>query len=243
MDTVKLYSTRLLVNLVVFAILAAASSAIFFTTTEWVPELLDYAKCDVASEVVLLPKFYFLREFQDVYPLQDDITDYYEDFVCLLYEYLPSILITALNSVLPIGFGLLIVYERYEPGTELVLNITRCILIRLVSLVIAFFSVYASVSCDYARGCFDDTSGSVEPPTVVGSIKTCTGQPVYQACSNTPDALEVTAWQQENQCPKLLCWETYMGQQLYRLTMVDFLAQVVQSALNSSQWSSIINSP
>jgi len=34
----------------------------------------------------------------------------------------------------------------------------RCILLRLASLAIAFFSVYFTVRCDYARSCYDGTT-------------------------------------------------------------------------------------
>ena len=79
--------------------------------------------------------------------------------------------------------------------------------------MVAFLSLMGKVNCDYARGCIDSAN------KFTYEIKECAvGQPVYKACSN--DNLE------NQECDKPICWETYVGQQLYRLTLIDFLVQV-----------------
>ena len=91
-----------------------------------------------------------------------------DGLVCLAIEYLPSSVVIASNVILPALFTKLIVYERYfvsqtkfrkyiffifryNTDTELVVNLTRCIFLRLASLAIAFYTVYFTVRCDYKQ--------------------------------------------------------------------------------------------
>ena len=88
----------------------------------------------------------------------------------------------------------------------------------------AFITLYNSVNCDYAKGCLERN-----PPhefILLSKNDTdfihekCYGgdaSKVYKSCSN--EKLPKT-------CDKSICWETYVGQELYQLTLIDFLVQV-----------------
>ena len=86
----------------------------------------------------------------------------------------------------------------------------------------AFITLYTSVNCDYATGCFERNPGHEfillnNNDTDVVIFDKCYNNTVYKSCSN------------ENlpqKCEKSICWETYVGQELYQLTLIDFLVQV-----------------
>ena len=125
-DVLLLYLVRIVVNLMILAMLAGSFFAIYYVTVIGVPDLLDdnpYCKGQGEGEPSLA-----------------------KDLECFLIDYIPTLTITACNMVLPMIFGILIKYEKYPAGRELVFNLTRSIFLRLSTLVMAFFSVYAAVS-------------------------------------------------------------------------------------------------
>ena len=125
-----------------------------------------------------------------------------------MIEYSPSIFITVFNFILPMLFAVLVSYEKLEAGRALMNILFWRFFLRLFSLVIAFFSVYSVVQCDYALRCEIEPCNGIFPPK-------------YQTCYNTQlvDSAE---------CDKPLCWETYLGKQFYFLTLFDFVVQVGQ---------------
>lgn len=129
---------------------------------------------------------------------------------CLMIEYLPSIVVTVANLTIPFLFTIIIEYEKYEANTTLSLNLARCIFLRLASLLITLISLLSKVNCNYAKGCLADGAFNV--------TNSCEDGIAYQACTNVN--LDNGA------CEKPLCWETYVGQQFYKLTLVDLIAQV-----------------
>ena len=103
---------------------------------------------------------------------------------------------------------MMIEFEDYEENTKLILNIARIFALRMVSLVFLIFTIYSQVSCDYVEGCFDENDLHDK----------CRLDPTrYRSCTNI--GLPET-------CKKPICWETYVGQELYKLTLIDFLVQV-----------------
>ncbi len=120
-DRINLTAVRIAVNAFALVCLTLTATGIYFLVAEGVPTLKDINGCEAEDN----------------------------DFVCLMFEYLPSMAVTLANLVLPLLFSMLIVYERYEANVELIINLTRCILLRLASLAIAFYSVYFTVKCDY----------------------------------------------------------------------------------------------
>lgn len=145
-----------------------------------------------------------------------------EDFKCFALEYIPSITITAANIILPFVFTSIIAFERYSSRKELAINLTRCVFIRLASLVIAFLSIFFVIRCDYALGCLDN-QGNLDVITDDRNCSLSQNEITMQACSNRG--------LNEAKCPKYTCWETFLGQQFYKLTMTDFIVQASMTFL------------
>ena len=68
-----------------------------------------------------------------------------EDFQILLIGFLPSIVITALNFLVPILFRAFIRFERYSATFEIKLTLVRTIMLRLASLLILVLTLYGSL--------------------------------------------------------------------------------------------------
>ena len=141
--------------------------------------------------------------------IQIDYTDI-NYLKCLSIEYLPSIFVTFSNLAIPFVFTKLIDYEKYEANTKLSLNLFRSIFLRLASILVTLISLEQKVNCDYSKRCF----GSIDPDFACDNS-------THQSCANENDQT----------CSKPICWETYVGEQLYKLTIVDFIVQVCKILL------------
>ena len=65
---------------------------------------------------------------------------------CFMYEYLPSITVTGGNLLLPFIFTILIRMENYSnKNMELFFNLSRCIALKLASLMVALLSMKVKV--------------------------------------------------------------------------------------------------
>lgn len=206
----KLTLVRVGINLLAVALLLGTGAVIYLLVSEWVPNLLESGDCNA-----------------DTSPT--DILTELSGFTCLLAEYLPSIAITFVNMTLPLLFTRLIVYERYAKNAELIINLTRCILLRLAALAIAFYSVYFTVRCEYVKGCYDGDTvdnlhlGSHNSNAEDNEFECQENEIIVQACSNDPFAETLSS--EGSYCRKPICWETYVGQELYKLTVTDLLVQ------------------
>jgi len=137
----------------------------------------------------------------------EDTSDTGELVLCFLVEYMASITITLANTILPAVFNAIIKYEKYTPKTHLLVNLGRNISIRIASLVLTIASQYQIANCDYS--CLGPESDR---------LVACSDPNLGAACSNS----QLT----ESSCRRGICWENYVGQQFFKLTLIDFIAQV-----------------
>ncbi|XP_035390937.1 transmembrane channel-like protein 7 isoform X1 [Electrophorus electricus] len=113
--------------------------------------------------------------------IQAQASQQYTFIVALIFEYLPSIVITMANFITPIIFTIIISFEDYSPAFEIRFTLLRCVFMRLASIGVLLFSLWSQIRCP------------------------------------------------ETDCPcgynkKLYpCWETHVGQEMYKLLIFDFL--------------------
>nr|XP_033816965.1 transmembrane channel-like protein 4 [Geotrypetes seraphini] len=110
-------------------------------------------------------------------------------FLGLLVQYLPSIVITAATTILPIFFNVFSRLEKYSLTWEIKLTLIRCVFLRLASLVILLYSLWTQITCN----------GQKDEP----DCKTCGYNKTYP------------------------CWETRLGQEMYKLAIFDFLTVLI----------------
>ncbi|XP_063445695.1 transmembrane channel-like protein 7 isoform X2 [Mytilus trossulus] len=115
-----------------------------------------------------------------------------------LIQYMPSITITLLNVIVPLIFNKLVTYEDYTPVFEIRITLLRIILLRLASLGILIGSLYRIVASP--------------------------ADSYRSDCGN--QRWEVTDPNQQG-TTSIKCWETYVGQQIYKLIILDFLVGVI----------------
>ncbi|KAM9769395.1 transmembrane channel-like protein 7 [Menidia menidia] len=102
--------------------------------------------------------------------------------VDLIYEYLPSIVITLANFITPLLFSVIINFEDYSPAFEIRFTLMRCVFMRLTSIGVLLFSLWSQITdCE-------------KEPCICGY-----NHLLYS------------------------CWETRVGQEMYKLTIFDFL--------------------
>ncbi|XP_075771457.1 voltage-gated chloride channel TMC4 [Pelodiscus sinensis] len=68
-------------------------------------------------------------------------------FLGLLVAYLPSIVITVANQLVPLAFGLLVRLEKYPLSLEIKLTLLRTVFLRLSSLVVLLVSLWTQITC------------------------------------------------------------------------------------------------
>ncbi|KAM5132164.1 voltage-gated chloride channel TMC4 [Mantella aurantiaca] len=111
----------------------------------------------------------------------------------LLVGYLPSIVITAANFILPMFFNITIKWEKYTLSTEIRFTLIRCVFLRLASLGMLLYSLWDNI--------------------------TCGGDKENEKCKCGYNY-------EENHC-----WETRVGQEMYKLLIFDFLTVLVMIML------------
>lgn len=74
------------------------------------------------------------------------------DFEEFSWEYAPTILVSVFNFVYPLIFDFVVKYEHYTGRSELLLTLSRCVLVRLTSLGILVITTLSVISAE-ARNC------------------------------------------------------------------------------------------
>ncbi|KAJ8005096.1 hypothetical protein DPEC_G00143100 [Dallia pectoralis] len=110
----------------------------------------------------------------------------------LIWEYLPSIVITAGNFVVPLLCDQIALFEKYSPSTTIIIALFRSVFLRMVSLGVLLFSLWSKITC------FEDKQ-------------------VCLLCQYNHEDYP--------------CWETRVGQEMYKLTLFDFLINVAMLIL------------
>ncbi|XP_011438141.3 transmembrane channel-like protein 7 isoform X1 [Magallana gigas] len=118
------------------------------------------------------------------------------EIVELLVQYIPFVTITVLNAVLPIIFQKLVQFEDYRYEFGFKLTLARAILLRLASPIALIAILYKEL----IERPDDDSSSS-------------SGQ-----CGNKQ-------WISDSSRGRIMCWETYFGQQLYKLVLLDLIVE------------------
>ncbi|XP_060755351.1 transmembrane channel-like protein 7 isoform X3 [Neoarius graeffei] len=109
----------------------------------------------------------------------------YNFIVKLIFEYLPSIVITLANFITPIIFSVIINFEDYSPAFEIRFTLLRCVFMRLASIGVLLFSLWFQIT----------------------------------SCSGTEDHVCPCGYNHQ----LYPCWETHVGQEMYKLMIFDFL--------------------
>lgn len=112
-------------------------------------------------------------------------------FLQLVYRYLPTGTIVALNIIVPMFFNKLVLWERYSTNIVLRVTLVRTVLLRLLSLGVLLFALR-----DYTKKCPTPTIAQCDSPKCAGQV---------------------------------LCWETYVGQELYKLTLLDLAVILINT--------------
>ncbi|XP_053182354.1 transmembrane channel-like protein 7 [Scomber japonicus] len=107
----------------------------------------------------------------------------------LIFQYLPSIVITAGNFVVPLLCDQIALIERYSPSTTVIVALLRAVFLRLVSLGVLLYTLWSQI--------------------------TCNGNSQSKKCELCQ--YDYTTYQ---------CWETRVGQEMYKLTLFDLLINI-----------------
>ncbi|XP_019724595.1 transmembrane channel-like protein 7 isoform X2 [Hippocampus comes] len=105
----------------------------------------------------------------------------------LILEYLPSIVITAGNFLVPLLCEQIALVERYRPSTTVILALLRSVFLRLVSLGVLLFTLWGQIKCQV-------------------DLEKC------DLCQYNHEEYP--------------CWETRVGQEMYKLTLFDLIVTI-----------------
>lgn len=112
----------------------------------------------------------------------------------LFFEYLPSIVITALNFVVPLLCDQIALLERYDPSFTVIMALLRSVFLRMFSLGIILFTLWSQITCEQGV-----------------PLEECT------VCHYNHKSYP--------------CWETRVGQEMYKLALFDLLITIAMLVL------------
>jgi len=199
----KLFTIRLFFHLVVLGIQGAFFFGLF-NLYNFVPDEMNRLKCPSSDYV-----------FSGSAEISSQVV------YCTFLEYSTSFSITAASILLPIIFTKFIQYEKYNPNTTLIINISRSIFLRIVSLILTIISKYYTVNCGYT--CYDGTE-TLECTTTTTTNDTGL---LYSSCSNFN--VEGAA------CDRGICWENTVGQEFFKLTLLDLAVFLARTFVNAAR--------
>lgn len=139
------------------------------------------------------------------------IPDDYIPIWIFFINYLPTIVITLVNNVIPEIFDLFAQWEDRQPRPELKLKLVRLVILRISALCVLLWSIKAQIGCEDPDEC-----GRCEPEHAFDD-KNSTNIDIG-------DGDPVTTSSPGSKSNKIMCWETYLGQQMWRIIIADFLA-------------------
>nr|KAG5697175.1 hypothetical protein BaRGS_002184 [Batillaria attramentaria] len=139
-----------------------------------------------------------------------------DPLLMLVVQFVPSMTITVLNYIMPVVFDVLVAVEDYLPATSVKVTLVRWVLLRLSSLGVLLVALYYTLQVE------DDEAKIFNcPEEGTTSVTRC--------CSNlmwsTSDQNGTSA------LSDVKCWETYLGQQFYKLCIVDYAVLFLKTFL------------
>ena len=156
---------------------------------------------------------YLVTRFSQKYITDNDISKQPVDVTnpeyvkTLFIEFLPSMVITLLNFFVPKLFGAFVTCERYSAPFEMKISLARTVFLRTASLIVLTVTLYFSLS---------DSRSIKGHPTLSGGGGDDDDK-INNLCDKDSASVNITG---------TACWETYIGQQLYRLSIFDALITV-----------------
>ncbi|XP_059152885.1 transmembrane channel-like protein 7 isoform X2 [Physella acuta] len=133
--------------------------------------------------------------------------EHLSDILYLLLNYLPSIVISFLNVAVPEIFLALSAVEEYSHSFATHITIVRAVFLRLSSVWVLITSVYYRLQ-QKARKPYDC------PQENKVNVTRCCGNTLWES-----------AWENDKQERGMVpCWESYVGQQFYKLCITDFIS-------------------
>ena len=130
-----------------------------------------------------------------------DSEDTINSFWCAVYPYLMPLTISGMNLAIPFLFSYIIFYEDYDPKMKLIIDISRSIFLRLLSVGLTLMFIIIDFNCTFPTKTIVVDGRDV-------TVQTCT--------------LE----DQDKGCKRPMCWETAVGEKFYTLTLMDLLIQI-----------------
>ncbi|XP_055621238.1 transmembrane channel-like protein 7 [Toxorhynchites rutilus septentrionalis] len=121
----------------------------------------------------------------------------------LFYEFLPYLAIVCMNLVVPLLFNYLVQFEKYSPLFVIKISLFRTVFLRLSSLAVLLSRFYFLVNPKVHQ--LPANSTELFSNYTIDSNSTATEQ-CHDYNRGTPP-----------------CWETFVGQQFYKLFIVDFV--------------------
>ncbi|XP_005112282.2 transmembrane channel-like protein 7 [Aplysia californica] len=137
--------------------------------------------------------------------------------VALLIQYLPSIIISVLNFFIPEIFLKLAEVEEYSNNFTTRITIVRAVFLRLSMVGVLIVSLYYQLQYERERTSYT----CPEEENFFPNVTRCCGNPMWKI----PDSPT------EDEKGTVKCWESYVGQQFYKLAVADFAAVTLATLL------------
>ncbi|KAK3089319.1 hypothetical protein FSP39_002708, partial [Pinctada imbricata] len=143
-----------------------------------------------------------------------------------LIQFMPSLVITILNVIMPLLLKKLVILEEYMPAFEIKMTLLRTVMLRLSSLLTMMCALYIivnnrcenlgkDITCNDTR-----TSWALNPDDKYPY--TCGNRKWFGELEVKNGTVKESTRQDQ-----IKCWETYVGQQIYKLVIMDFLVVVI----------------